>query len=126
MHLTNYAVNKHSRMYVIDDEIGSKRLVFLNDILFFTFFRMKSFEYRKISTLNKWFKMKDIDVDEMWRKIDEIIIKTILAAYPILKHSYHTCFPTHDKTYACFELLGFDVLLDWKLKPYLLEVTIVH
>ncbi|XP_076303863.1 tubulin polyglutamylase TTLL13-like [Lasioglossum baleicum] len=102
MHLTNYAVNKHSRMYVIDDEVGSKR---------------------KISTLNKWLKVKDIDVDELWRKIDEIIIKTILAAYPILKHSYHTCFPTHDKTYACFELLGFDVLLDWKLKPYLLEVN---
>ncbi|XP_012136679.2 tubulin polyglutamylase TTLL13-like isoform X2 [Megachile rotundata] len=102
MHLTNYAVNKHSRMYVIDDEIGSKR---------------------KISTLNKWLKLKEINVDDLWRKIDEIIIKTILAAYPILKHSYHTCFPTHDKTYACFELLGFDVLLDWKLKPYLLEVN---
>nr|XP_033341980.1 tubulin polyglutamylase TTLL13 isoform X5 [Megalopta genalis] len=102
MHLTNYAVNKHSRMYVIDDEVGSKR---------------------KISTLNKWLKLKEVDVEELWRKIDEIIIKTILAAYPILKHSYHTCFPTHDKTYACFELLGFDVLIDWKLKPYLLEVN---
>ncbi|XP_076676340.1 tubulin polyglutamylase TTLL13-like isoform X2 [Andrena cerasifolii] len=102
MHLTNYAVNKHSRMYVIDDEIGSKR---------------------KISTLNKWLRMKEIDVEDLWRKIDEIIIKTILAAHPILKHSYHTCFPMHDKTYACFELLGFDVLLDWKLKPYLLEVN---
>ncbi|XP_053973299.1 tubulin polyglutamylase TTLL13-like [Hylaeus volcanicus] len=102
MHLTNYAVNKHSRMYVIDDEIGSKR---------------------KISTLNKWLIMKNVDVDDLWHKIDEIIIKTILAAYPILKHSYHTCFPTHDKTYACFELLGFDVLIDWKLKPYLLEVN---
>ncbi|KZC11699.1 Tubulin polyglutamylase TTLL13 [Dufourea novaeangliae] len=102
MHLTNYAVNKHSRMYVIDDEVGSKR---------------------KISTLNKWLKVKEVDVDELWCKIDEVIIKTILAAYPILKHSYHTCFPTHDKTYACFELLGFDVLLDWKLKPYLLEVN---
>ncbi|KAG7198138.1 hypothetical protein KM043_005557 [Ampulex compressa] len=102
MHLTNYAVNKHSRLYVIDDEIGSKR---------------------KISTLNKWLKMKNIDIESLWTRIDEVIIKTILAAYPILKHSYHTCFPTHDKTYACFELLGFDVLLDWKLKPYLLEVN---
>ncbi|XP_012277454.1 tubulin polyglutamylase TTLL13P isoform X2 [Orussus abietinus] len=102
MHLTNYAVNKHSRMYVVDDEAGSKR---------------------KISTLNKWLKMKDVNVEALWTRIDEIIIKTILAAYPILKHSYHTCFATHDMTYACFELLGFDILLDWKLKPYLLEVN---
>jgi len=27
MHLTNYSVNKHNRMYIIDDEIGSKRFV---------------------------------------------------------------------------------------------------
>ncbi|XP_043487755.1 tubulin polyglutamylase TTLL13P-like [Polistes fuscatus] len=102
MHLTNYAVNKHSRMYIVDEEIGSKR---------------------KISTLLKWLKVKNIDVDDLWNKIDEIIIKTILAAHPVLKHSYRTCFPTHDRTYACFELLGFDILLDWKLRPYLLEVN---
>lgn len=74
--------------------------------------------------MNKWLKTKDVDVNELCQRIDEIIIKTISAAHPILKHSYHTCFPTHDKTYACFELLGFDVLIDWKLKPYLLEVTV--
>ncbi|KAF7380562.1 hypothetical protein HZH68_016427 [Vespula germanica] len=102
MHLTNYAVNKHSRMYIVDEEIGSKR---------------------KISTLLKWLRVKDIKVDDLWNKIDEIIIKTILAAHPVLKHSYRTCFPTHDRTYACFELLGFDILLDWKLRPYLLEVN---
>ncbi|XP_072754877.1 tubulin polyglutamylase TTLL13-like isoform X2 [Anoplolepis gracilipes] len=102
MHLTNYSVNKHSRMYIIDDEIGSKR---------------------KISTFNKWLQAKDIDVDDLWNKIDGIIIKTLVAAYPVLKHSYHACFPMHDKTYACFELLGFDILLDWRLKPYLLEVN---
>ena len=30
MHLTNYAVNKHSRMFVVDDEVGSKRFDFKN------------------------------------------------------------------------------------------------
>ncbi|XP_011300668.1 tubulin polyglutamylase TTLL13-like isoform X2 [Fopius arisanus] len=102
MHLTNYAVNKHSRLYVIDEEVGSKR---------------------KISTLNKTLQSEGVDVDELWRKIDEVVVKTILAAYPILKHSYHTCFSTHDLTYACFEILGFDILIDSKLKPYLLEVN---
>ncbi|XP_050464837.1 tubulin polyglutamylase TTLL13-like isoform X1 [Cataglyphis hispanica] len=102
MHLTNYSVNKHSRMYVIDDEIGSKR---------------------KISTFNKWLRAKNIDVDDLWDKIDGIIIKTLVATYPVLKHNYHACFPMHDKTYACFELLGFDILLDWRLKPFLLEVN---
>ncbi|XP_039303631.1 tubulin polyglutamylase TTLL13 isoform X2 [Solenopsis invicta] len=102
MHLTNYSVNKHSRMYVTDDEIGSKR---------------------KISTLKKWLNARNVDVDELWSKIDEIIIKTVIAAHPVLKHSYHACFSMHNKTCACFELLGFDILLDWKLKPYLLEVN---
>ncbi|XP_044014149.1 tubulin polyglutamylase TTLL13, partial [Aphidius gifuensis] len=102
MHLTNYAVNKHSRMYVNDDEFGSKR---------------------KISTLNQILKINGCNVDELWSKIDEIIVKTILSAYPILKHNYKTCFSTHDLTYACFEILGFDIIIDWKLKPYLLEVN---
>ena len=28
MHLTNYAVNKHSKDFIRDEETGSKRLVF--------------------------------------------------------------------------------------------------
>ena len=52
-----------------------------------------------------------------------MIIKTLIAAHPKLKHSYRTCFSHHSKGSACFEILGFDVLLDKKLKPWLIEVN---
>nr|CAD7441616.1 unnamed protein product [Timema bartmani] len=104
MHLTNYAVNKHSRTYIIDDQAGSKR---------------------KISTLNSWLQSKDYNVVNLWTDIDEVIIKTIVAAHPMLRHSYHACFTAHDFTYACFELLGFDILLDNSLKPYILELWLL-
>ena len=52
----------------------------------------------------------------------DVIIKTLIAAHPILKHNYRSCFPNHTRGSACFEILGFDVLLDRKLKPWLIEV----
>lgn len=51
------------------------------------------------------------------------MIKTLITAHPVLKHNYRTCFPNHNKGSACFEILGFDVLLDRKLKPWVLEVS---
>ena len=114
-------------MYIIDDEIGSKRFVYIGCRIGDKISIIQQIiPYRKISTLNKWFKTKNVDVDELWSKIDEIIIKTIIVAYPVLKHNYHACFSMHNMICACFELLGFDILLDWKLKPYLLEVSFLQ
>lgn len=64
----------------------------------------------------------------MWADIDDVIIKTLISAHSILKHNYRTCFPNHVKGSACFEILGFDVLLDRKLRPQVLEVgrTFMH
>jgi len=67
-------------------------------------------------------RLNGYDVDKIWADIDDVIIKTLISAHPIIKHNYRTCFPNHVRGSACFEILGFDVVLDRKLKPFLLEV----
>lgn len=43
---------------------------------------------------------------------------------PTLKYCYKICFPNHQVSQqACFEVLGFDFILNRTLKPYLLEVN---
>lgn len=103
MHLTNYTVNKHSRTYNTDIEgSGSKR---------------------KLSWFNNYLRSLKLDVDTLWNRIDDVIIKTIISAYPILKHSYAACFPNHDVIPACCEVLGIDIILDKRLNPHVLEVN---
>ncbi|CAH8848174.1 unnamed protein product [Trichobilharzia szidati] len=103
MHLTNYAVQKHSDSYIRDNEEGGTK--------------------RRITTLNRWFTDNGYDVKKIWDDIDDVIIKTVLSGYAIIKHNYRTCFPNHIQTSACFEILGFDIMFSHRLKPYVLEVN---
>ncbi|XP_064013888.1 tubulin polyglutamylase TTLL13 isoform X2 [Pogoniulus pusillus] len=102
MHLTNYAINKNNQNFIQDDRTGSKR---------------------KLSTLNAWMTANSYNTTKLWEDIEDIIIKTLISAHPVLKHNYQSCFPSHTTISACFEILGFDILLDRKMKPWLLEVN---
>ena len=53
----------------------------------------------------------------------QTIIKTICAVQPQLSHTYKSCQPDDLENSMCYELLGFDVIFDTNLKPWILEVN---
>ena len=71
----------------------------------------------------KYLDQHGYNVDKIWEDIDDVVTKTLISAHSVLKHNYRTCFPNHVRGSACFEILGFDIMLDKKLKPFILEVS---
>ena len=57
------------------------------------------------------------------KEIKDIIVKTLIAGQPIVADTMHSCQIDDFENSMCFEILGFDIMLDEKAKPYLLEVN---
>lgn len=107
VHLTNYAVNKNNPKFQFNidpdqDNIGHKR---------------------SLKSTYELLKSQGKNVEEIQRKIESIILKTICSVQPSLNHIYKTCQPDDYSNSMCFELLGFDIIFDSSANPILLEVN---
>lgn len=104
VHLTNWSVNKNSEKFVkghgSDIGDGSKWT---------------------LKALKKLFIEQGINWNEIHGKIKDIIIKTVISAEPFMLNSMNR---TPDHRNNCFEIYGFDILLDSNMKPWLMEVNV--
>jgi len=104
-HLTNYSINKKNKNFIHNkseeqDDYGYKW---------------------SIKALWKNLEIAGIDLDILWSKIYDAIIKTIISAEgKIYEQVKRYC--AHRTNW--FEIFGFDVLIDSNLKPWILEVNL--
>lgn len=57
------------------------------------------------------------------REIKDIIVKTLISGQPHLDNVLKSVQIDDYENSMCFHILGFDIMLDHKCKPYLLEVN---
>ncbi|UYV61550.1 TTLL4 [Cordylochernes scorpioides] len=104
MHLTNYSINKRSASYTSNEDEticqGHKW---------------------SLKALWGYLEKQGIDTKTLWSSLVDIIIKTIISCEC---HVWRLVKYNTKSRYSCFELFGFDILLDKNLRPWLLEVNI--
>jgi len=104
-HLTNYSVNKKNAKFIPNtnsdcDDSGNKW---------------------SLSALNRYLEKMGIDLRLLWSRIYDEIIKSIISVEPLF---YSIVKKLSSNRTNCYELFGYDILIDSNLKPWIMEVNL--
>jgi len=103
VHLTNFSINKESEKFVQninpEEAEGSKWT---------------------LTSLWKQLKKMGIEKGPIWAEVREIVIKSILSGLPALQKGSQEQVNSY---YNCYKMLGYDIFIDDKLRPHLIEVN---
>uniref|UniRef100_W8AFP2 Tubulin--tyrosine ligase-like protein 5 n=2 Tax=Ceratitis capitata TaxID=7213 RepID=W8AFP2_CERCA len=105
MHLCNYSINKYHSDYIKSrdaeiEDVGHKWT---------------------LSALLRHLKSQGCNTFKLMADIEDLIIKSIFACAQTIISACRMFVPNGNN---CFELYGFDILIDDSLKPWLLEVNL--
>ena len=105
-HLTNYAVNKNNKNYIqnkqpFDIDYNSSKWT--------------------LTSLKQYLEEHDINSELLFNKIDDIIIKTLISCENNLLSAISKYCSFQEN---CFELYGFDILIDDNLNCWLMECNL--
>ncbi|XP_016975998.1 tubulin polyglutamylase TTLL4 isoform X2 [Drosophila rhopaloa] len=104
MHLTNYSINKFSQNYAKNEDFNAC-------------------QGHKWTLQSLWscLENRGVNTKRLWATLRNLVIKGIVSGESGLNRMYRQ---NVNFRYNCFELFGFDVLLDENLVPWLLEINI--
>ena len=105
-HLTNYAVNKNNKNYI------------QNESPFEVNYNSSKWT---LTSLKQYLEENNINSEKIFSKIDDIIIKTFISCENNLVNAISKYCAYQEN---CFELYGFDILIDENLNCWLMEVNL--
>lgn len=105
MHLCNYSINKYHTDYIKCDDpnagnIGHKWT---------------------LSALLKHLRKQGRNTTQLMASVEDLVIKSVLSSAQTITSAARAFVPNF---FNCFELFGYDILIDDTLKPWLLEINL--